>query len=76
MVRHMGLDQTAPLRPCPPGAARHLMQQLKCALGGAGVGLAETKIAIDHTDHGEAREVMPLGDNLGADDDLSLAGFD
>ena len=58
------------------GAADHLMQKLERALGGARIAIAQAEIGIDHADQIEHREVMALGDQLGADDDVELAGGD
>ena len=60
------------------GAARHLMQQLVGALGRAQVAALETEIGIHHADQGQHREMMALGDDLGADQqvDLMLAASD
>ena len=53
-----------------PGAADDLMQQLERALGGARVAVGEAEIGIDDADQIELREVMALGDELRADDDV------
>ena len=41
-----------------------------------GSACAEAEIAVDHADQREPREVMALGDELGADDDIDLALLD
>src|SRR5690606_13445409 len=51
----------------------HLREKLERALGGAQIAARQTEIAIDDADKSEKREIMPLGDELGADDDIDLA---
>ncbi len=58
------------------GAADHLMQELKGALGGARVAVVEAEIGVDDADEIEHREMMALGDELGANDDVEAAGGD
>ena len=55
------------------GAADDLMQKLEGALGGARIAVAEAEIGIDDADEIELREMMALGDELGADDDVEAA---
>ena len=55
------------------GAADDLMQQLERALGGARVAVAEAEIGIDDADQIELREMVPLGHQLRADDDVDAA---
>ena len=56
-----------------PGAAGDLGQELEGALGRAHVAEGEAEIGVDHADQGEIGEIVPLGDELGADDDVDLA---
>ena len=56
------------------GAAGDLRQQLERPLGRAEVGQAEPDVGRDHADQRHAREVVPLGDHLRADQDVDLAG--
>ena len=58
------------------GAADHLVQELKGALGRARVAVGEAEIGIDDADEVEHREVMALGDKLRADNDVEAAGGD
>ena len=58
------------------GAADHLMQQLERALGGARVARAEAEVGIDHADQIELGKLVPLGDELRADDDVDAALLD
>ena len=68
----MGLDQH-PARPRrPPGPARDLVEQLELALGGAQIAAREPEVAVDHADQREVREMMALGDDLGADQQVQL----
>ena len=56
-----------------PGAAGRLAQQLERALGGARIGVGEADVGVDHADEREQREIVALGDELGADDEVVLA---
>ena len=56
-----------------PGAADHLMQELERALGGARIAVGEAEVGIDDADEVELGEVMALGDELRADDDVEAA---
>ena len=56
-----------------PGAADHLMQKLEGALAGARIAVAEAEIGIDDADQIELGEMVALGDELGADDDVEAA---
>ena len=76
MLGHIGLDQAAAGNDLAAGAPRHLIEKLKGAFGGARVGMGEAKIGVDHADECEAREVVALGHELGADDDVDLAVLD
>ena len=55
------------------GAADHLMQQLERALGGARIAVGEPEIGIDDADQIELGEMVALGDELRADDDVEAA---
>ena len=53
------------------------MQQLERPLAGARVGaLCQPQIAIDDADGGEIGEMVSLGDDLRADDDVGFAALD
>ena len=56
-----------------PGAPDHLVEQLKGALGGARIAIAEAQIGVDHADQIEPREIVALRHQLGADDDIDAA---
>ncbi len=66
----MGLQITDAAALIAPGAPDHLIQQLPGALGGARITITEPEIGIDHTDQIEPGKMMPLGHELGADDDI------
>ena len=55
------------------GAAGHLRQQLEGSLRGAEIGEAEADVGGHHADQRHPREVVPLGDHLGADQDVDRA---
>ena len=75
MLGHIGLDRPRP--GCvAAGAAGHLIEKLEGALGGAQVAVREAEIGVDHADQRQLREVVALGDELGADDDIDLAVLD
>ena len=61
-------------RPClAAGAADHLMQQLERALGRARIAVGEAEIGVDDADQVELGEMVALGDELRADDDVEAA---
>ena len=76
MLGLMGLQIAAADAGIASGAADHLMQELKGALGGARIAVAQAEIGIDDADEVELGEVMALGDELRADDDVETAGGD
>jgi hypothetical protein len=49
------------------------MQELKRAFGGARVAVGKAEIGIDDADEIELGEMMPLGDQLRADDDVEAS---
>ena len=69
----MGLDEHAARLVAAAGAAGDLADLLEAALGGAQVAAGKAEIGIDHADQGQVGEVIALGDELGADDDVDLA---
>src|ERR1700736_1616476 len=62
--------------PRAAGASHDLMQQWEGALGRARVAVAEAEVAVDDADEVELGEMVPLRHQLGADDDVDLAGLD
>ena len=69
----MGLDQHPARLVAAPGAAGDLLDLLEAALGGAQIAAVEPEVGIDHADQGQVGEMIALGDQLGADDDVDLA---
>ena len=55
------------------GAADDLMQELERALGRARIAVGEAEIGVDDADQIELREMVALGDELRADDDVEAA---
>ena len=68
-----GLQQRMAGALAPPGPPGRLAQELEGALGGARIGVGEADVGVDHADEGEQREIVALGDELGADDEVELA---
>ena len=58
------------------GAAGDLVVELDGSFGGAEVAAGEAEVGVDHADEGEVGEVPAFGDDLGADDEVDLAGLD
>ena len=77
VLGHVRLHEAAALGERAAGTARHLVQKLERALARARVGAhGEAQVAVDDADGREQREMMPLGDDLRADDDVDAAGLD
>ena len=53
-----------------PRASGRLAQELERALGRARIGVGEADVGVDDADEGQQREVVPLGDELRADDEV------
>ena len=53
-----------------PSAPGRLTQQLKGALSRARISVGEADVGVDDADKGEKREIVPLGDELRADDEV------
>ena len=73
MVGLEGLQKAEALLAGAPGAAGDLAQELEGALGGARVAIGEAEIGIDDADQRHVGEIVALGDELRADDDVGLA---
>ena len=73
MLRLMRLQIADALSGLAPRPADHLIQQLERTLRGTRIAIAQTKIGIDDPDQIQAREMMSLGDELRADDDIDAA---
>src|SRR4249919_2590300 len=73
MLGLVGLQiaNTAPL--FTTRAADHLVQQVKCTLGGTRVAVTQPKIGVNDPDQVELWKVMTLCDELGADDEIKAA---
>ena len=71
----MGLDEHAPRLVAAAGAARDLLDLLEAALGRAKVAAGEAEVGIDDADQRQVGEVVALGHQLGADDDVDRARF-
>ena len=69
----VGLDQHAPGLVAAPGAPGDLLDLLEAALGGAQVAALQPEVGVDHPDQRQIGEVIALGDQLRADDDVDLA---
>ena len=69
----MGLQIADAAALLAPGAADHLVEQLKRPLGGARIAIAQAQIGIDDADQIEPREIVALRDQLRADDDVDAA---
>ncbi len=76
VVRLIGLEKAKALAPGSPGAARHLIEQLEGALGGARIAIGEPQIGVHHPNQRHVGKIVPLGDKLGADHDIRLAFCD
>ena len=73
--RLVGLDQYPARAFGPAGPAGDLAEQLIGAFAGPQVAAAEPQVGVDHADAGQGREMMPLGDHLGADQQVDLTGL-
>ncbi len=67
------LQQGAPRPLSAPGPARHLIEQLKRPLGGARIAIGQPDVGVHHADQSQMWEMMALGDELGADDQIEFA---
>ena len=56
-----------------PGAPGRLAQELERALGGARIAVGEADVGVDDADQRQQRKVVPLGDELRADDEVVVA---
>src|SRR5208337_2010701 len=73
MLGLVGLQEAHARTLLAPGTADHLMQQLESAFGSARIAVGEAEVRIDDAHQIELREMMPLGDELRADDDVEAA---
>src|SRR5215204_1145785 len=73
MLGLMGLQIAMAAASLAASAAYDLMQQLKRPFGRARIAIGEAEIAIYDANQVKLGEVMPLGDELRADDDVEAA---
>ena len=76
MVRDISLEQYATRMLRPPSASSDLMEQLIGALSGPQIAPRQAKIRIHHPDQSKEWKMMPLGDDLGSDDEIDLEVLD
>src|SRR3954468_18767823 len=76
MLGLMRLQETNAAARFAASAADHLMQQLEGALGGARIAIRQSQIRVDDADEIELGEMVPLGHELRADDDVDAAVLD
>ena len=73
MLRVAGLDQHLARALAPPGASRDLFQRGEQPLGGPVIGRQQGVVGVEHPDQRQSGEIVPLGEQLGADQDVGLA---
>ena len=73
MIGLPGLHEGAARRVAAPGAARHLLSSWNVRSAARGSPFASADIRVDHADQRQKREMMALGDELRADDDIEGA---
>lgn len=76
VLRMVALQHHQPGLAGAPGTTRHLGVELGQLLGGAKIGAEQGAIHIQQAHQGHIREVVALGQHLGADQDLVLARLD
>ena len=70
MLRLPGLQQRMARLVAAPRASGRLTKKLERALGRARIGVGETDVGVDDADERQKRKVVPLGDELRADDEV------
>ena len=65
-----GLDEAAPSPLAASGSTGCLLQELESTFGGAWIAVGEPEVSVDDSDKGEKRKIVPLGDELCADDQV------
>ena len=68
----MGLDIDPPRLVATTGAAGDLLDLLEAAFRRTKVAALQAEIGVDHADQGEVGEMIALGHELGADDNVDL----
>ena len=76
VIREVGLDQYHPWFLGASGASGHLHQLRKQTFRRPEIRAEQGTIRVDHPDQRQVGEVVPLGDHLGADEDVDLAPRD
>ena len=71
-----GLDDDPPATRAPAGPTSHLGQHLEDSLSGAIVGEVDADVGAHYAHEGDLGKVEALGDHLGADQDVDLAGLE
>ena len=73
MLGLVGLHQREARALGAAGAAGDLADELEGLLGGAEVAALEAEVGVEDADQRQEREVVALGDELGADDEVGGA---
>ena len=73
MLGLVGLDEREAGALGAAGPAGDLADQLEGLLGGAQVAALQPEVGVDDADEGQQREVVALGDELGADHEVGAA---
>src|SRR4051812_616698 len=76
MVGQSGLDQNLPSFGAAARPARDLTQELEATLGRTEIGQIDSNVRVDDPNEGDIRKVEALGDHLGSEQDVHLAGGD
>src|SRR5262245_13760872 len=73
MLRLMGLQVAETPPRLASGAPNHLMQQLKCSLGGTGVAVTQAEIGVDNADKVELGKMVSFRDKLRSNDEIEAS---
>ena len=73
---HRRLDQDLPAPGTPPRPPRHLAEELEGALRGPEVREVDPHVGVHHAHEGHPGKIQPLGDHLGAQQDVHLVALD
>lgn len=76
MAGGISLDNNRPLQLSPPRSSANLGDDLEGVLGGPEIGQGERGIGHDHADQSHIRKIKPLGDHLGANQNINPARFE
>ncbi|MPN60959.1 hypothetical protein SDC9_208692 [bioreactor metagenome] len=72
VARRVRLHDHPPLGLITPGAARHLRNELECALGASKIGYKERRVRRDDAHKRHERKIEALGNHLRAYEYLSF----